>query len=41
MTTIGGLGHALPDLITHFWTATAIALCAVFVELWIIVWIQN
>ena len=25
MTTVGGLGHALPYLIPHFWTATAIA----------------
>jgi rubrerythrin len=41
MTTLGGLGHALPYLIPHFWTATAIALCVVFVELWAIVWIQN
>lgn len=41
MTTIGGLGHALPYLIPHFWTATAIALCVVFVELWVIVWIQH
>jgi rubrerythrin len=41
MTALGGLGHALPYLIPHFWTATAIALCVVFVELWAIVWIQN
>ena len=41
MTTIGGLGHALPYLITDFWTATVIALIVVFVELWAIVWIQN
>ncbi|WP_411889260.1 iron exporter MbfA [Yoonia sp. SDW83-1] len=41
MTTIGGLGHALPYLITDFWTATTIALIVVFVELWAIVWIQN
>ncbi|KQU51818.1 hypothetical protein ASG72_09945 [Bosea sp. Leaf344] len=41
MTTLGGLGHALPYLIPHFWTATAIALAVVFVELWAIVWIQN
>ncbi|MCX7324409.1 MAG: rubrerythrin family protein [Hyphomicrobiales bacterium] len=41
MTTIGGLGHALPYLIPHFWTATAIALVVVFLELWAIVWIQN
>ncbi|WP_137181745.1 iron exporter MbfA [Roseomonas sp. AR75] len=41
MTALGGLGHALPYLIPHFWTATAIALLVVFVELWAIVWIQN
>ena len=41
MTTVGGLGHALPYLITDFWTATAIAIAVVFVELWAIVWIQN
>ncbi|MDO9524273.1 MAG: ferritin family protein [Gemmobacter sp.] len=41
MTTIGGLGHALPYLIPDFWTATSIAIVVVFVELWAIVWIQN
>ncbi len=41
MTTIGGMGHALPYLIADFWTATAIALVVVFVELWAIAWIQN
>ena len=41
MTTIGGLGHALPYLITDFWTATIIAGIVVFVELWAIAWIQN
>lgn len=41
MTTIGGLGHALPYLIPNFWTATALALVVVFIELWAIVWIQN
>lgn len=41
MTTIGGLGHALPYLIADFWTATTIAIAIVFVELWAIVWIQN
>ncbi len=40
MTTIGGLGHALPYLITDFWTATSIAIMVVFVELWVIVWLQ-
>jgi len=41
MTTLGGLGHALPYLIPNFWTATTIALIVVFLELWAIVWIQN
>jgi rubrerythrin len=41
MTTIGGMGHALPYLITDFWTATIIAFIVVFVELWAIAWIQN
>jgi rubrerythrin len=41
MTTVGGLGHALPYLITDFWTATIIAVMVVFVELWAITWIQN
>ena len=41
MTTLGGLGHALPYLITDFWTATTVAMVVVFVELWAIAWIQN
>ncbi len=41
MTTVGGLGHALPYLIPDFWTATVIAFVVVFIELWAIVWIQN
>jgi erythrin-vacuolar iron transport family protein len=41
MTTIGGLGHALPYLITDFWTATTVAVIVVFIELWAIAWIQN
>lgn len=41
MTALGGLGHALPYLISDFWTATVIAFVVVFVELWAIVWIQN
>jgi rubrerythrin len=41
MTAVGGLGHALPYLITDFWTATLIAIIVVFVELWAITWIQN
>jgi erythrin-vacuolar iron transport family protein len=41
MTTVGGLGHALPYLIPDFWTATVTAMVVVFVELWAIAWIQN
>lgn len=41
MTTLGGLGHALPYLIPDFWTATSIAIAVVFVELWAIAYIQN
>ena len=41
MTTVGGLGHALPYLITDFWTATTIAGIVVVIELWAIAWIQN
>ena len=41
MTAIGGLGHALPYLIPSFRTATIIAMIVVFVELWVIAWIQN
>lgn len=41
MTAVGGLGHALPYLIPEFWTATAIAIVVVFVELWAIAFIQN
>ena len=41
MTAVGGLGHALPYLIPTFWTATAIAVVVVFIELWVIAYIQN
>lgn len=41
MTTVGGMGHALPYLIPHFVTATAIAMVVVVVELWAIAFIQN
>ncbi|MGR3323770.1 MAG: iron exporter MbfA [Pseudooceanicola sp.] len=41
MTTLGGLGHAMPYLIPDFNTATAIAVIVVFIELWAIAWIQN
>ncbi|ASY65032.1 putative transmembrane iron-regulated protein [Sinorhizobium sojae CCBAU 05684] len=41
MTALGGLGHALPYLIPHFWTATVTAIVIVFFELWAIAFIQN
>jgi len=41
MTTIGGLGHALPYLISDFNTATIIAMFFVLIELWAIAWIQK
>lgn len=41
MTALGGLGHALPYLIPHFWTATIVAAIVVFFELWAIAFIQN
>jgi rubrerythrin len=41
MTAVGGLGHALPYLIPDFWTATIIAMVVVFIELWVIAWVQN
>jgi erythrin-vacuolar iron transport family protein len=40
MTTVGGLGHALPYLIPHFYTATVIAIAVVVVELAAISWIR-
>ncbi|WP_315919119.1 iron exporter MbfA [Mesorhizobium sp. SP-1A] len=41
MTALGGLGHALPYLIPHFWTATGVAAVVVFFELWAIAFVQN
>ena len=41
MTTVGGLGHALPYLIPDFVLATTIAIVVVFIELWAITWIQH
>jgi rubrerythrin len=40
MTALGGLGHALPYLIPHFYTATLIAIAVVIVELAAISWIR-
>jgi hypothetical protein len=41
MTTLGGVGHALPYLIPDFWTATGLAVAVVAVELAVIAWIRN
>src|SRR5215470_5926576 len=41
MTAIGGLGHTLPYLIPNFWTATAVAIIVVAVELAVISWIRH
>ncbi len=40
MTVAGGIGHTLPYLIPHFWTATAVAGVVVVIELLTIAWIQ-
>jgi len=37
---LGGLGHTLPYLIPHFWTATIIAFIVVLLELAVISWIR-
>ncbi len=41
MTAIGGLGHTLPYLIPHFYTATALAFAVVAIELVAIAWIRT
>src|SRR5580658_11339794 len=41
MTAVGGLGHALPYLIPHFYVATALAFAVVAVELIAIAWIRT
>ena len=41
MTTLGGIGHTLPYLITDFATATTLAIVVVLVELWVIAWIRS
>jgi predicted membrane protein (TIGR00267 family) len=40
MTTLGGVGHTLPYLISEFPTATTVAVAIVMVELWVIAWIR-
>jgi rubrerythrin len=41
MTALGGLGHALPYLIPHFYVATSVAFAVVAVELTVISWIRT
>jgi len=41
MTALGGVGHALPYLITHIQTATWIAVAVVLVELGVIAWVRH
>lgn len=41
MTTLGGIGHTLPYLISDVKTATSIAVCVVLAELGIISWIRH
>ena len=41
MTALGGLGHALPYLIPHFYIATTLAFAVVAVELVVISWIRT
>jgi rubrerythrin len=41
MTALGGLGHALPYLIPHFYIATSLAFAVVAVELIVISWIRT
>jgi rubrerythrin len=40
MTTLGGLGHALPYLLWDFWLATAVALGVAGLEIVLIAWIR-
>jgi erythrin-vacuolar iron transport family protein len=40
MTTAGGIGHTLPFLIPSFWTAMAVAIAVVVLELAVISWIR-
>ena len=41
MTALGGMGHALPYLIPHFYVATSVAFAVVAVELAVISWIRT
>jgi VIT1/CCC1 family predicted Fe2+/Mn2+ transporter len=41
MTTVGGIGHTLPFLVSNFYLAMYIAVAVVAVELAIIAWIRH
>jgi rubrerythrin len=41
MTTVGGIGHTLPFLISNFNAAFAIAVAVVLIELGVITWIRH
>ena len=41
MIIIGGLGHALPYFIADIQTTNSTAFIVVFLELWVIAWVQN
>ncbi len=41
MTFLGAIGHALPFLIPHFWTAFIVASIVVAIELVVIAYIRN
>ena len=41
MTIIGGLGQALPYFIADIQTTNSTAFIVVFLELWVIAWVQN
>jgi hypothetical protein len=41
MTTVGGIGHTLPFLISNFFSAMSVAVAIVAVELAVIAWIRH
>jgi hypothetical protein len=41
MTTLGGIGHTLPFLISDFYIAMIVAVIVVAIELGVIAWIRN
>jgi hypothetical protein len=41
MTTVGGIGHTLPYLVSDFHFATTLAIAVVVVELVVISWIRR